>query len=149
MKQVVNLKRKGSPTLTPGRCARAFTVVRLAAVAGLLAGCAQSGNDWTHLPVQDMAGHYRKDASGSWFTPCASAPGAAPMWATLTGAAVSQYRPPAADAAARQFVRWRASVTTDGAVGPRGPGAPALMVRELIEQRAAGTADCETAAQPR
>lgn len=121
-----------------------------------LAGCAQSGGDGSRLPVQEMTGHYRKDASGSWFTPCAGSPGTAPgaapvttldtqpMWVTLTGAAVSQYRP-AAEPPVTQFVRWRAAITRDGSVGPRGPGAPALLVREVLEQRAAGDADCVAA----
>ena len=35
-----------------------------------------------------------------------------------------------------------AAVTTAGEIGPRGPGAPALLVRELIELRPAADDDC-------
>ena len=67
------------------------------------------------------------------------------MWVTFTGQSVSQVQRARAAGqfilGQRYFVRWRAVVTTSGEVGPRGPGWPALLVRELLEFRPAPTSD--------
>ena len=45
-------------------------------------------------------------------------------------------------ASAPVFVHWIAAWTTDGKVGPRGPGKPALLVREFRVLRPARADDC-------
>ena len=82
-------------------------------------------------------------ADGTWFTPCATAPGGAKWWVTFTGASVQQ-----ADGAKasgllatgeRAFARLSAARTDEQRVGP---GGPALLVRDILEIRAARHDDC-------
>lgn len=42
------------------------------------------------MPSETFAGHATADATGTWFTPCVTAPDAAKWWITLTGASVQQ-----------------------------------------------------------
>ncbi len=97
-----------------------------------------------------MTGHYTAGPEGSWFVPCGAAAEAPPQWVTLTGVSVTQVERARAegraDAGQRLFVRWRAAVTTGGEVGPRGPGQPALLVREVLELSPAADDDCARSA---
>ena len=119
----------------------------LGAAAGLaVGGCATHRVPDSELPAQELTGHYVSGPGESWFSPCSAAPGDASWWVTVTGGAVEQFdRARSAGQIAskqRYFVRWRSAVTTAGEIGPRGPGAPALLVRELIELRPAADDDC-------
>lgn len=115
----------------------------------ILPGCAisriGSSRATNELPAQEFRGHYSV-ADGSWFTPCNGAVDER-WWVTMTGLAV-----PDVDNAKREgrltanapvFVHWLAAQTTDGKVGPRGPGKPALLVREVRALRPARADDCE------
>ncbi len=93
-------------------------------------------------------GHYTFGPSGSWFRPCTASQSDSTWWVTVTGNAV-----PKIEDAKRSgqlsddrslFVVWRAVLTRGGEVGPRGPGYPALLVRDVDVIRPAGTleADC-------
>lgn len=108
------------------------------------------GGSLDRLPVEEFRGHFTSAPGASWFTPCGGAPDDR-WWVTLTGKAVGQVEAartagtlPAGPGAAA-FVRWRAAQTTGGEVGPRGPGHPALLVREILEIRAATDVDCAPA----
>ncbi len=110
----------------------------------VLSACIVRNTSSAPAPVEELRGHYSV-ASGSWFTAC-GAPPADSMWVTVTGNAVAQV-----EAARRQgllsasspvFVRWTAVVTRDGRIGPRGPGAPALLVQEVRTLRPATDQDC-------
>lgn len=94
---------------------------------------------------REYRGHY-DIASGSWFTPCGPAPADGPWWVTVTGRSATQADDARRDgrltAAAPVFVRWLGVETLGGEVGPRGPGKPALLVREIIELRARTPDDC-------
>jgi hypothetical protein len=97
------------------------------------------------LPVSEHAGHYTFGASSSWFWACGAA-AADSSWVTFTDRAVAQrdsiQRTGALSTGERYFVRWRAAVTSGGEVGPRGPGVPALLVREILVLRPAAAGDC-------
>ena len=97
------------------------------------------------LPVNEFTGHNTPAASASWFVACGAA-AADSSWVTFTDRAVTQ-RDSIANAGLlrhgqRHFVRWRAAVTVGGEVGPRGPGVPALLVREILVVRPAAVGDC-------
>jgi hypothetical protein len=115
-------------------------------VAVGLCACAGRDPSLDDQPSREFAGHYSAAEGGSWFRPCDISPTEAAGWVTFTGRSVEQMQ---AERAAGHFtdgpsyfVRWRASVTYDGEVGPRGPGKPALLVRELLELRPASDDDC-------
>ena len=118
-------------------------VVMLATSCALLACVRQPALN--ELPVTEFAGHYTKAPSASWFVACGAA-AADSSWVTFTDRAVAQRDSIArtgllADGQ-RHFVRWRAAVTERGEVGPRGPGVPALLVREILVARPAAAGDC-------
>jgi hypothetical protein len=125
---------------------RNLVVVLWAAVGLFLGGCATNKMPLSDLPAQELAGHYVSGTGESWFTPCGAAPADGSWWVTLTGQAVERIEQARAAGqlvpGQRYFVRWRAAVTTDGQIGPRGPGLPALLVREVLELRAASDNDC-------
>ena len=102
-------------------------------------GCATQTKSLSDLPTQEFTGYYTGAPGQSWFHAAEDAHGTAPMWVTFTGHAVTQVEQARAAGqflpGQRYFVRWRAAVTTSGEVGPRGPGSPALLVRELLEFR--------------
>jgi hypothetical protein len=108
-------------------------------------GCATQDRSLANLPVQEYTGYYTDGENQSWFHASDSVPGAAPMWVTFTGKAVDQVEKARGSGqllpGQRYFVRWKAAVTTGGEIGPRGQGAPALLVRELLEIRSATAAD--------
>lgn len=125
---------------------RGATIVLRAAGCLAVAGCAANGTSFADLPTQQVAGHFVSGPGESWFTPCSASPGDASWWVTVTGRAAEQVGQARAAgelvAGQRYFVRWDAAVATDGRIGPRGPGAPALLVREVLELRAASADDC-------
>jgi hypothetical protein len=127
------------------RAYRPRLLLVLVAFSSLIA-CASGGGSLDDLPVQEYVGHYRAAAGGSWFTPCGASADAAPMWVTYTEVSVAQcdafLSAPGTDPGDPVFVLWRAAVTTGGEVGPAGPGAPALLVREILEMRPATEGDC-------
>lgn len=99
-------------------------------------------------PPETFRGHYTFGASGSWFRSCTASQSDSTWWVTVTNDAV-----PKIEDAKRSgqlsdgrsiFVVWRAVLTRGGEVGPRGPGYPALLVRDVDLIRPAGTfaADC-------
>lgn len=99
-------------------------------------------------PPETFRGHYMFGASGSWFRSCNASQSDSTWWVTVTNDAV-----PKIEDAKRSgqlsdgrsiFVVWRAVLTRGGEVGPRGPGYPALLVRDVDLIRPAGTfeADC-------
>jgi hypothetical protein len=117
----------------------------LAAVAGL-AGCAAHRASLDDLPVQEYAGHFTAAPGASWFQRCGAPAADSAWWVTVTDRAVAQVDSARAASGVapgqRSFVRWRAARTEGGEVGPRGPGSPALLVRELLELRPAAPGDC-------
>lgn len=96
-------------------------------------------------PAREYRGHY-DIASGSWFTPCGAPAADGAWWVTVTGRSATQAdearRAGRLTAAAPVFVRWLGVETLGGEVGPRGPGKPALLVREIVELRARTPDDC-------
>ncbi len=129
-------------------CIVLLSVVSCATGGGGGAGAGGATND---LPAEEVRGHYAARDGESWFTPC-GAPAADAMWVTFTGESVPQ-----ADQARetgtfkpgeRAFVRFSAAVVTDGRVGPRGPGKPALLVRRILEARPASDSDCPPSVAP-
>ena len=120
--------------------------VPVLAATALIAGCAGNHPDLSSLPARELSGHFTASEGASWFLSCGAAPSDSSWWVTFTGRSVAQMdsirsagvlRP-----GDRSFVRWRAAVTERGEVGPRGPGVPALLVREILELRAAAPGDC-------
>jgi hypothetical protein len=99
-------------------------------------------------PPEAFRGHYSLGASGSWFRSCSAAPSDSTWWVTVTGSAVPKIEDAKRGGQLAEgrsvFVEWRAVMTRGGEVGPRGPGFPALLVREVDLIRPAGTleADC-------
>jgi len=115
--------------------------------AGLTTGaCATHTASLSDLPSSEFTGHYVSGPGESWFRPCDGSPSDPSWWVTLTGQAIEQVERARGAVQSAQgqpyFVRWRAAVSLDGQTGPRGRGVPALLVRELIELRAAGEDDC-------
>lgn len=97
-------------------------------------------------PASTFRGHYTLDTGASWFRPCGMAPTDSAWWVTVIGTAATQ-----ADVARRDgrlsggrpvYVEWQGVVTRDGEVGPRGPGALALLVRAIDLLRAPADTDC-------
>lgn len=121
-------------------------LVVLAALLGTTA-CTSRHLDLGQLPTRDVTGHYTGSRGQSWFRPCGLAPSDSAWWVTFTDRAVIQRdslrRAGALPDGERRFVRWLAAVTESGRVGPRGPGAPALLVREIIDVRPPTAGDCE------
>lgn len=113
----------------------------LALVACSGAACS-SVPDTSSLPVEEYAGHLVTEERGSWFEPCGAAAGER-WWVTFTERSVAQIGDAreggVGTAGARAFVRWRAARTDERHVGP---GGPALLVREILEVRAARSEDC-------
>lgn len=117
-----------------------------------LTGCASGRFAADDLPTQEWSGHFVSGPGESWFSPCPASVAhgvtadAAPWWVTVTGMAVGQVeqarRAGAFLPGERYFVRWRAAMTRNGEVGPRGPGVPALLVRELVTWQPASSQDC-------
>lgn len=112
----------------------------------LLAGCAMHGTSLATLPAEEWRGHYAASDKASWFRPCGAVASDSSWWVTITGDAVEQMSRARLSGQFRQgveyFVRWNAAKTTSGEVGPRGPGKPALLVRNVLELRAASDSDC-------
>lgn len=122
-------------------------VATLATLATLAASaCAARRPDLAQLPARELAGHYAGGTAGSWFRRCGAAPADSAWWVTFTERAVAQrdslQRAGALPPGERRFVRWRAAVTEGGEVGPRGPGVPALLVREILVVRPPAAGDC-------
>lgn len=117
------------------------TLVLLGAFALGSSACA-SVPDTSSLPVAEYAGHLVTQEQGNWFEPC-GAPAGERWWVTFTERSVPQIAEARARGVAtadvRAFVRWRAARTDERHVGP---GGPALLVREVLEVRAAEDADC-------
>lgn len=114
------------------------------AVTGALAACVR-GPSLDALPSAEYAGHLTHTTSGNWFVPC-GLPAADSAWVTFTDAAAAQYdsltRTGMLTAGSRRYVHWLAAVTENGEVGPRGPGKPAYLVREVRVLRPAAPGDC-------
>ena len=119
-----------------------LAVVLAAAVAAT--ACAARRPSLDQLPSRELTGHFTGGTAGSWFRPCGAAPADSGWWVTFTGRAVAQRdslrRTGQLPDGERRFVRWLAAVTEGGEIGPRGPGVPALLVREIVTVRAG---ECE------
>ncbi|HEY0970334.1 MAG TPA: hypothetical protein VGE02_05090 [Gemmatimonadales bacterium] len=109
--------------------------------------CAGRRPDLGQLPTRDVSGHYTGGRGGSWFRPCGIASTDSAWWVTFTDRAVVQRDSLRSVGALpdgeRRFVRWLGAVTEGGEVGPRGRGAPALLVREILDVRPPSSGDCE------
>lgn len=119
----------------------------LAVTVFALPACAiGAGGGMESLPVRELRGHFTSGPGASWFRPCGATAADAAWWVTVTDRAVGQVAAARDERRLRDgievYVRWRAAVTTGGEVGPRGEGAPALLVREVLELRTAGAEDC-------
>lgn len=118
----------------------------LLAAAITVPGCAMHGSSLSDLPVSEFSGHYVGAQGESWFRPCGTPAADPSWWVTFTDRSVAQADE--ARSAGRlvpgksYFVRFRAAVTTGGEIGPQGPGARALLVREILELREGGESDC-------
>lgn len=124
----------------------------LVAAVLLVGACAPQAPSLGELPASEMAGHYTGGTIGeSWFRPCGASPADSASWVTFTGDAVAQVERARSSGrlvpGTRYFVRWTAAVTTSGQVGPRGPGVPAYLVRNVLELRPPTDTDC-AAGQP-
>jgi hypothetical protein len=123
-----------------------LVAVWLAAVVA--AGCGKQPG-LAELPVREFAGHYVAGEAASWFRPCGGAAADPAWWVTFTGPSVAQVERAWASgqiqAGMPSFVRWSASVTMGGEIGPQGPGVPALLVRAILEARPAAERDCDRA----
>jgi hypothetical protein len=112
--------------------------------ASLIGACVYQPS-LNELPSSDHAGHLTPHAAGTWFVPCGSA-AADSAWVTFTDGAVGQRdsltRAGGLVNGTRYFVRLRAAVTQGGEIGPRGPGAPAYLVREILVVRPPSSSDC-------
>jgi hypothetical protein len=122
-----------------------FTIVWV--VAGMvLAGCATHRASLNELPAEEFAGFYVSGPGESWFHACGAAEGESRAWVTFTEGSVAQMEEARATGrlvpGQRHFVRWRAAVATDGRVGPGGPGARSLLVRDILEIAPAGGDPC-------
>ena len=126
------------------------TLMWASAAVLCLTGCQSLNNNPLNLPHQEFVGHYRKSAEGSWFVSCGSESENAPMWVTFIGDGVRQFEHAQSSIQLQQsetyFVRWRAALVTDGHVGPRGEGKPALLVREIVQMQASDGMNCPSAA---
>jgi hypothetical protein len=123
--------------------------IALACSAGLLLGaCAAHRVELQDVPSDTYAGHATADATGTWFTPCGTAPNGPRWWVTFTGASVQKAEQAKGSglltAGQRTFVRWSGARTDERHIGP---GGPALLVRDILEVRAPGPDDCRAAAQ--
>lgn len=129
-----------------GSLTRLALLVAATAMAG---ACASAPSSLERLAMQapeEFRGHYTVGPEGSWFRPCGAAAGDSAWWATITGDAVGQVADARRDGHLVEgrpaYAHWRAVLTRGGEVGPRGPGAPALLVREVLAMRAARPDDC-------
>lgn len=127
---------------------RSFVVVAVVCCAGLVnVACAAHRVELQDVPSEAFVGHATADATGTWFAPCGSAPGAARLWVTFTGASVQQAEHAKASGLLTPgqptFVRWNAARTDGRDIGP---GGPALLVRDIVEVRAPRADDCPGAA---
>lgn len=120
------------------------TAVAVLCCASLIGACAYQPS-LNELPSSDHAGHLTPSAAGTWFVPCGIA-AADSAWVTFTDGAVAQRdsltRAGGLVAGTRYFVRLRAAVTEGGEIGPRGVGAPAYLVREILVIRPPSPSDC-------
>jgi hypothetical protein len=124
---------------------RAVAGVWLAAVLAA-AGCGKQPG-LAELPVREFTGHYVAGEAASWFRPCGGAAADPAWWVTFTDRSVEQAERAWASGQLQtgmpSFVRWAASVTMGGEVGPQGPGVPALLVRDILDVRPAAQGDCD------
>ncbi len=122
---------------------------RASALAGIsaLAGCAAGRPSLAALPVREYRGQYTSASSASWFRPCGATRADSAWWVSLEGRADRQLdRARASQGLAPGtpvYVRWCAARSDGSALdlGPR-PGAPALLVREVLEVRPATPDAC-------
>ena len=116
------------------------------AVVTATAACSSRRPDLGDLPTREVTGHLTGGRDANWFRPCVLAPADSAWWVTFTDRAVVQRdtlrRSGRLPDGQSRFVRWLAAVTRGGEVGPRGPGAPALLVRDILEVRVPGPGDC-------
>jgi hypothetical protein len=129
--------------------ARTAIGVALLAVWSTLAACASRPSTMDRLaaePAVPYRGHYTLASGSSWFRPCELAAADSAWWVLATGTAASQIatarREGRLPSGQRVYVEWRGAVTRTGEIGPRGPGAPALVVRSIEMLRAPTTNDC-------
>ena len=136
-----------APRRNPHRPARR-ALLRATTLVVLASACATGGQaSLDDLPAAEYVGHYTNGRPGeSWFRPCGQESHAPAWWVTWTGRAVTQAdsvrRSGLLASGASTFVRLRAAADTSGATGPGGRGSTALLVRELLEARAATPGDC-------
>jgi hypothetical protein len=132
----------------PQRTGLSLKAMLLLAGGAVVVGAACAGRrSLDELPTQLFVGHYSGVGGGSWFRRCGAEPSDSAWWVTFTGVAVEQrdsLRREGEFPDASLFVRWRAAMTEGGEVGPRGPGVPALLVRDIIEVRDSAPGDCST-----
>jgi hypothetical protein len=122
---------------THGRAA-----IRLFVAVLALSGCAARYPSPAELPSEQFSGHLTRSGDGYWFQRC-NAPADSLWWVTFVGESVNQLERRRERGAwtpgQRAFVRWDAALTDERHVGP---GGPALLVRNIIDIRAASAADC-------
>lgn len=126
-----------------------ISALGVAAAIPALTGCAlrqtTSIDALQQQPAREFRGHYTV-GNGSWFVPCGAPAADGAWWVTVTGLAASQTDRARRDgqlpANTPTFVRWRGVETSSGEVGPRGPGKPALLIREVVELRPRRDDDC-------
>lgn len=119
------------------------------AVSCTLVACASRPSTMDRLaaePAVPYRGHYTLASGSSWFRPCELAPADSAWWVLATGTAASRIataqREGQLPSGQPMYVEWRGAVTRTGEIGPRGPGAPALVVRAIDILRTPTPNDC-------
>jgi hypothetical protein len=119
-------------------CRAACVALCLALVA-----CAGRSGSAGPLPLQEHAGHYVHGQGSNWFQPCSIGGAESRLWVTFMDLATLQLERARQSGlirdGQRSFVRFRAELVTDG---PPASAGAALLVRDVVEARAAGPHDC-------
>lgn len=134
----------------PRNQVRGLAVVLALTAIAAACGARQTPLERLHAqPAREYMGRYTIGPGGSWFRPCSAAASDSAWWVTAVGTATEQIgdarRTGRLPEGQPTFVHWRGVITEGGEVGPRGPGAPALLVREVIVVGGAAPPGCAAA----